>query len=300
MATKHLKQHTLRQPIALLISHNPSVLSAVHTALTHAQFAVFATASPLAGYEYAVHTLGFTVPSRITTIFIDTSNVYSVLVAAGLSQQMQQRVIPHTRLIALLDTHEPERELEAQLAGCQQVLHLPLAEAALRALQRGVKPLVPLSQRTPALPPAQVIKIFQTIADRMLHAVLEVQPDQWTAHDVSCLLYYLTPYPLYPEPTTTREAPSLHRVDMNLRIEQMIRTLGGIQAARHFLTECVQLLEMQYPLHSKVLGKFLDGWQRKTIVRHFVEQGLYEDTRIYACIKELPQRIRDMLKMQGK
>lgn len=299
MATKHLRQQTVRQPTALLISHNPSVLAAVHTALTAAQFAVFATASPLAGYEYALHTLGLTVPSRITTILIDTSNVYSVLVAAGLSQRMQQGAIPRTRLIALLDTREPERALEAHLAGCQQVLHLPLAEAAIRALQKQIKRLAPLPVSTTAFPPAQVITTVQTIADRMLHAALDVQPDQWTAQDVSCLLSYLTPYPVYAESATTREVPSLHRVDMHLRTEQMIRTLGGIQGARHFLAECVCLLEEQYLLHSQVLEKFLDGWQRKTIVKHFVERGFYEDTRMYSCIKELPQRMSDMLKVHG-
>ena len=295
MATQHPRKRTLRHPTALLISSNPSVLAAVHASLTAAQFAVFATTSPLTGYEYALHTLGI----RTTAILIDTSDVYSVLVAASLSQRVQQRVIPRIWLIALLDTHEPEREREARLAGCQWVLHLPIAESAMDMLRRQLNHPAPIPHHDLAFATMHVITTLQTIADRMLHAALEVQPDQWTAQDVTWVLSYLTPYPLYPEPKTTREAESMGLVDKNLRTEQIIRTLGGIQAARQFLAECIPLLEVQYPLHSTVLAKFLDGWQRKTIVKHFVEQRLYEDTRIYACIKELPQRMSDVLKVQG-
>ena len=213
---------------------------------------------------------------------------------------MQQRVIPPTWLIALLDTHDPERELEARLAGCQQVLHHPLAEDFIRTIKRLLKRPAPLPHSTTEPHSIQVIQILQTIADRTLHAALEVQPDQWTAHDVACLLYQLTAYPLYPRSEMTPKAQRMNIVDMNLRTEQIIRTLGGIQGAREFLADCVHFLELQYPVHSEILGKFLDGWQRKAIVRHFVARGLYEDTRIYACIKELPQRISDMLKVQGE
>jgi hypothetical protein len=132
----------------------------------------------------------------------------------------------------------------------------------------------------------------------MLHAALEVQPDQWTMQDVAGLLYQLTSYPTYTQPETSVEQWT-SIVDISLRTEQIIRTLGGIQATREFLADCVHYLEPQYPVHSKILRKFLDGWQRKAIVRHFVERGLYEDTRIYACIKELPHRVSNMLKVQG-
>lgn len=265
MATAPPRRRTLRQPTALLISSNHAVLAAVHASLTAAQFAVVATASPLAGYEYAVHTVGLPVPSRTTVIFIDTGDVYSIVVAAGLSQRIQQRVIPRVWLIALLDSHEPEREREARLAGCQQVLHLPIAESAMDMLQRQLKQPAPLPYYDPALATTHVISTLQTIADRMLHAALEVQPDLWTARDVAHLLYQLTTYPMYPHREIAQEEQRMNLLDMNLRTEQIIRTLGGIQAARHFLAECVPVLEMHYPLHGKVLEKFLAGWQRKPL-----------------------------------
>lgn len=296
---QRLRQAMVRQPTILLISSNPTVLATVHVTLSKAHFAVFATTSPLDGYDYALSTLGITLPARAMAILIDTSNVYSILVAAGLAQRMQQRAIPPTWLIALLDTQDPERALEARLAGCQHVLQLPLAEATMRTIQQLLKRPALLPHGTTEPHSVQVIQILQTIADRMLHAALEVQPDQWTAHDVMGLLYHLTAYPLYSRPETKSEAQRMSIKDMSLRTEQIIRTLGGIQAAREFLADCVRYLEPQYPLHSEILGKFLDGWQRKEIVRNFVERGLYEDTRIYACIKELPQRVSDILRVPG-
>lgn len=128
---ERFRQVEMHQPTAILISSNPGVLASLQEQLTQANFAVFAAASALDGYDYAVHTLGITLPARTTVLLIDTSDVHSLLVAAGLAQRMQQRVIPPVWLIALLDAKDPERELEARLAGCQQVLPLPLVEDAL-------------------------------------------------------------------------------------------------------------------------------------------------------------------------
>lgn len=290
----------MRQPTAILISSNPGVLASLEEQLTRANFAVFAAASALDGYDYAIHMLGITLSARTTAILIDTSDVHSVLVAAGLAQRMQQRVIPLVWLIALLDKQDPARELEARLSGCQQMLQLPLVEDAVTEIQHLLKRPASLPHSEIEPHTAQVINTLQTIADRMLQAALEVQPERWTARDVTGLLYQLTSYPQAPETETTRVEQWTNMVEMNLRTEQIIRILGGIRAAREFLEYCVHYLQPRYPLHSQVLEKFLAGWQRKEIVRYFVDQRLYEDSRIYASIRELPQRISDILKIQGE
>lgn len=296
---QHSRRAAIRQRTAILISRDPAVLASVQTTLTEAKFSVFATTSPFDGYDYALHTLGTLLPSHATVFLIDTNDVYSVLVAAGLSQRMREQVIPSAWLIALLDTQSPEREVEARLAGCQHVLHLPITEDAIGAIQQLLKRPAPLPQSDRELHPPLVTKTLQTIADRVLQSALEVQPDQWTAPDVACLLQQLTLYPIYPQAKATEHEQWKQSIDVQVRTEQIIRTLGGVQGAREFLADCVSYLELHYPIHSEILEKFLAGWQRKTIIRHFVNRGLYEDTRIYTCIKELPQRISDILKVQG-
>jgi hypothetical protein len=45
------------------------------------------------------------------------------------------------------------------------------------------------------------------------------------------------------------------------------------------------------------LEQFLAGWERREIVRSFVSRHLYEDSRIYRCIKRLPKHIAQALRM---
>jgi hypothetical protein len=129
------------------------------------------------------------------------------------------------------------------------------------------------------------LQIANALAQRMLIAVQAAQARSWTADEVALILRWLTPYP--GQEISIAEAR---------RAETLLRELGGPQEAQQRLEQIAEHWQERYPLHSEILQKFLAGWERRQIVRHVVAQGFYEDSRIYACIKELPYRISRYLR----
>jgi hypothetical protein len=116
----------------------------------------------------------------------------------------------------------------------------------------------------------------------------------WTTEDAVLILRWLTPYPAWPNV----DQQSGGKNELALRTQQVVRALGGPRPARQRMEAIVAKWDKRYALHGEILRKFLDGWERRQIVRYFVNHGLYEDSRVYHCIKELPRRIAEQLRRE--
>jgi hypothetical protein len=137
-----------------------------------------------------------------------------------------------------------------------------------------------------------VIEVLQAVAQRVLYVVQAAQTRIWTPEEVAVVLRWLTPYPAQ-SGSARQSTPDTETV---IKIQQLLRALGGVRSARQRLDSIAEQWQARYPLHGEILRLFLDGWERREIVRHFVDRRLYEDSRIYHCIKELPRRICDQLR----
>jgi hypothetical protein len=102
----------------------------------------------------------------------------------------------------------------------------------------------------------------------------------------AALLRWFTPYPTLPDkPRRTSGNTS--------RIKSLLRSLGSQRRARQQLEMIATEWRQRALLHADILRKFLDGWERREIVRCFASRGLYEDSRGCHYINELPQRLSD-------
>jgi hypothetical protein len=228
--------------------------------------------------------LAVTQPAQPTLILLDLQAAESSfpaftapVLSAVLTRRMQMGAIHPAWLIGLAATATPDLDLEAQVAGCHQILHTPLSAEQHDHLRRLL--------RTPVLiPPANHARgAYQLAAERMLEMVRTTHIPIWTPDDVWLLLTLLTHYPL---PRAKKERPH-----GKPRAKQVVRALGGVYAARVRLQAISEAWRMRFPLHAHILRLFLAGKTRREIVHHFVQQGLYEDSRVYACINDLPERI---------
>ncbi|HEY0738718.1 MAG TPA: hypothetical protein VGD69_27615 [Herpetosiphonaceae bacterium] len=238
----------------------------------------------LAGYDAAVRLLDPARPVHPTVILLqlDASEpgfpgLAAPLLAAVLSRRMEAGELHPAWLIGLATEDAGDLATEAQVAGCQLVLPSPLPDDAWPWLFELAQTPIPPRTADPA------IQIYQRVAERVLTAVQAAQITLWTVDDVEILLGYLTRYPV-------PEAPPAQS-------KRVLRMLGGYDAASQRLAAMVDAWRDRFPLHAAVLQLFLDGANRREIVHFFVSRELYEDSRIYACIKRLPERIAQELRL---
>ncbi|HEX6288225.1 MAG TPA: hypothetical protein VFZ66_03500 [Herpetosiphonaceae bacterium] len=262
----------------------------LHAALRAAGVAVSPVPTLLDGYDRAVRRLAAAAPPRLTLILLDLHahapgfpELAAPQLAAVLAEQMTRGALHPAWLIGLTSTPAPDLDAEAYLAGCHLVLHRPLTPAMRARLAR-------LATYPAALPPTdRATQAYQRAALRVVHAVEAAQVPLWSAADVALLLGWLTPYPLR---RATRAQPQ-----QQAAARRLVRALGGARAAHRRLHQIAASWRVRAPLHAEVLTLFLQGWERRAIVRSYVDRGLYEDTRIYIVINELPQRIAAELRL---
>lgn len=286
----------VQRPQVIVIAGEMSI-SRIRTALAGLEFRVVAEHTLLAGYELIRRLLATGRPPRPTVIVIDLSlsepgfpEFTATLLVAALTQQMQRGKINPAWCVGGLA--EPQRTLsaEALALGCQEVVTLPLNAEALATIQAIIRE-PPLSRPKVAPDPPDLVELCQNIAQRVLESVQSAQIRSWTPEDAALILSWLTPYPAPPTNGQRRRA-----TDRDIsRIKQLLRAFGNQNAARQQMEQIATYWQQRYPLHGEVLLKFLEGWERREIVSYFVGQGLYEDSRVYHCIKEIPQRLSDHL-----
>ena len=129
------------------------------------------------------------------------------------------------------------------------------------------------------------LRMASSLTQRVLATAQAARSRTLTTEDVQLILRWLTAYPS--QSITQTEAA---------HAEELLQTMGGAQVAQERLQQIALQWQQHYPLHSEALQKFLAGWKRRDIVQHIVAQGCYEDSRVYACIKELPKRISEHLR----
>lgn len=285
------------RPRALLIVTNTAYVD-LRDALVEQGFAVTVTRSLIAGYAQIRRLLATNQPSRPTLILLDVASydpgfpeLPGTLLAAAVAAQMRVGSLHPAWLVGISVERHSESDAEALIAGCQRVVHLPLTPDDPQLLLRLVARPAPIPHRETPPEEARVIEVLQAVALRVLHVVQAAQTRIWTPEEVAAVLRWLTPYPT---PGTSRQ--STPDAETGIKIKQLLRALGGVRSARQRLEAIAEQWQTRYPLHSEILRLFLDGWERREIVRHFVEPRLYEDSRIYHCIKELPRRICDQLR----
>jgi CheY-like chemotaxis protein len=282
------------RPRVLLIEDNPQQIALEKHTLESVGFEVSVATSAVEGAEYAMTLLDSSIEPPPTVIVLDLvlpdlvlqSMEGSVLAAALLGRMLDGQIHPAT-IVALTGELTKERKEAALFAGCSAVLTKPL-------LLEHAQELLEIAQQPPVLPnikvssyKAQGFRVFRNFAEKTLSDLRSRQPlTLWTPEDAHLLLSSLTPFPPPPE------------VDQG-RVGALLYALGGQAGAREELYRCAEQLEKLYSLHSEILLKFLDGWERRAIVKYYVDRGYYEDSRIYTCIKELPIRISDRLKSQA-
>ena len=281
------------RPRALIIATNPAHME-LREALVKQGFAVTIVRSLIAGYTQISRLLTADQSPRLTLILLDVTSydqgfpeLDGTILVAAVAAQMRVGSLHPAWIIAMSLAGDTKHDVEALIAGCRRVIHLPLIPNDLLQLGRlGTRPAqIPHAETLPEI--VRVIEVLQATALRVLHAVQAVQTHIWTPEEVEMVLRLLT---RYPEPLTqSRQATP--DVEVGIRIRQLLRTLGGVRSARQRLESIAEQWQSRYPLYGEILRLFLERWERREIVSHFVDQGLYEDSRIYHCIKELPRRI---------
>ncbi|HEY0735012.1 MAG TPA: hypothetical protein VGD69_08915 [Herpetosiphonaceae bacterium] len=286
------------RPRALLIVTNTAHVD-LRDALVEQGFAVTVARSLIAGYAQIRRLLATDQPPRPTLILLDVASydpgfpeLPGTLLAAAVAAQIRLGSLQPAWLVGITVERHSDGDAEALIAGCQRVVHLPLtSDDPLSLLRLAARP-APVPHRETPPEEARVIEVLQEVALRVLHVVQAAQTRVWTPDEVAAVLRWLTPYPA-PSRPSRQSTPD---AETGIRIKQLLRALGGVRSARQRLESIAEQWQTRYPLHSQILRLFLDGWERREIVHHFVERRLYEDSRIYHCIKELPRRICDQLR----
>lgn len=251
-----------------------------HTSVRHAT-------TLLAGYDLAARLLDPAQPRHPTLILLDLdatelgfSELAAPQLAAVLAHRMHRGDLHPAWLIGLAPGPAPNEDAEAYLAGCHVVLHQPLRETIFARLES-------LAGQPASLPPTdRATYAYQLAAERVLQAVQAAQITVWTVEEVRVLLGALTRYPV-------PKAPVSHS-------KRVLRALGGPERAHQRLHAMAAAWRTQRPLYAEILWQFLDGSERREIVSYFVSRHLYEDSRVYAGIKHLPERIaRELQIAQG-
>jgi hypothetical protein len=282
--------HLSNQPQALVITHEPLFRQALSSSLG---FRVLPVDALLDGYLMASHILAAPETSYPLMIFVEpasTDPIFPVLsgavISAALARRMRLREIRPAWMLGLAAKCSPDQAADLQIIGCQHMLSIPFTDESLALLKHMPSQSAPIAYRTRGRSTTgRAIDAFQTMAQHIVEMVAAARPQTYTEEEITQLLRWLTAYP-------TR---ALNRAENMVGVERLLCALGGSDAARQTLGMIAQQWQQRHPLHSEILQQFLEGWQRREIVRHFVERGLYEDSRIYQCIHELPRRISEYL-----
>jgi CheY-like chemotaxis protein len=284
--------HT-RQPQALVVEDHAEEAELARFQLEIVGFEVLTVTNLRQALQQARRMLHPEQPYRRTLLLVDCKGVQPHRPdlegpnwVAVVAQEMQQRRLHPAPIVAISGDLTEERELEARVAGChERVLQKPLTDDDALWLRRLVmQPAVmPHAGATPE--EQRMLRAFQSSSTRALHALLEY-PMTWTADDAYLLLRHLTAYPEQRD-----DAP-----DDWERTEVLLRCLGGSTSARELLRNIANHLATN-SVSGEILAQFLDGWQRREIVKHFVRRGLYDDSHIYNCIRDLPLRLCERLKV---
>jgi CheY-like chemotaxis protein len=300
--SRYYSRRRTRRPTALLIASYNSALLQQRQSLAAVGFNVTASHSLLDGYNHMLQLLALPMPVRPTVVLLDIQSIQpgfpeltGSLLAAVLAQHMQFREIHPAWLIGLSESSDSQRETEALVAGCHEVLPAPLYDEAIRRLQDLVlqSPSIPHLDAWPEQ--VRIIGVLQRMAVRVLEAVRDAYIESWSPDDLAQILGWLTRYPIARPKSGRGTAKALTL--QTVYPERLVRSLGGPRAAHVRLRIIADQWQQRYPLHGQILHKFLDGCERREIVRYFVGQGLYEDTRIYTCIKELPERLSEQFRL---
>ena len=218
----------------------------------------------------------------------------AMLLIAAVAREMRLGHLQPVWLVGMIADDSPEKVNEVAVAGCQHKVDLPLALDDLLLLRSLVEQPAPLPHASASPAAVQALEAVQLMAERMLRAVYAAEMHPWTPEDAVLILRWLTPYPVW----SSVEQQTGTKHDLALRTQQLVRALGGPHLARRRMEAIVAKWDKRYALHGEILRKFLDGWERRRIVRYYVERGLYEDSRVYHCIKELPRRIAEQLRRE--
>jgi hypothetical protein len=219
----------------------------------------------------------------------DVRECTAPLVVASVAGQISRGELRPAWLVGVSADGTTDLEVEARVAGFHHTVRVPLEGLAYQTLADMAARPAPIPQQA-SHPEARVaVLAYQQAAQRILDAALAAKSRLWTAEDVQAVLSWLTRYPALPDSALQQTAAQNQR---------LLRALGGPRAASQRLMAIAIQWQERYPLHSKILSQFLQGYERREIVKYFVEQGLYEDSRIYGCIKELPARIAAQLRVE--
>lgn len=246
-------------------------------------------ATLLTGYDVAVRSLAVTT-AHPTIILLDLHaeepgfpEFAAPQLAAVLTHRMHHGNLHPAWLIGLAIDPTNDLAMEAQVAGCQIILPAPITDEQRQGLLR-------LGDTPALLPPAdRATAAYQRAAERVIRAVQTAQLPIWTADEVRLLLGYLTRYPVPRDrDARPRDLAGAQRV---------VRALGGLDAASQRLHAIADAWRSPAPLDAEILWHFLDGAERLEIVSSFVSRQLYEDSRVYTCIRRLPERIAQELRL---
>lgn len=266
-------------------------------ALRAARFALSSSLSLAEGYLLLRQKLAQSESPRPLIVLVDltvsepnTPEWTAALLIAALARQMRRDELRSAWLIGIAPAATAAFEAEAQVAGLHHIVTAPLTEedlATLRELVVHVAP-IPHAETNPEVMIA--VEAYQRTAQRVIDAILAVSLPLWTSDDVQAILSWLTRYPSANGGERLRQP--------NAQIRQGLRRLGGPHAAYERLAAMAAQWQERYPLYGAILDRFLTGYERREIVKQFVDEGFYEDSRIYACIKQLPERIAAELRLE--
>jgi hypothetical protein len=266
-------------------------------ALRAARFALSSSLSLAEGYLLLCQKLAPNESPRPLIVLVDLTvsepnapEWTAALLIAALARQMRRDELRTAWLIGIAPGATAALEAEAQVAGFHHIVTAPLAEddlATLHELAAHVAP-VPHAETSPEVMIA--VEAYQRTAQRVIDAILAVSVPLWTSDDVQAVLSWLTRYPSASGGERLRQP--------NAQIRQGLRRLGGPHAAYERLAAMAAHWQERYPLYGAILDRFLTGYERREIVKQFVDEGFYEDSRIYACIKQLPERIAAELRLE--
>lgn len=252
-------------------------------------FEVQSMAPLLAGYEQLVEHLTLSNIADTPLILFDFQSqepgfpeLAAPQLIALLLEQMQSAVLRPAWIIGLTIDLTSALTLEAQIAGCHQILPLPLDELALIHLRQLVLTTVPIPEPEGGADVLPAQCAYRLAAQRVVNAVRAAQRHPWTREDVQLLLGSLTRYPV---------AQAVAQQISSLQAQHVLRTFGGSRAAKQHLLAIADSWQDRSPLHSEILRRFVEGWDRRTIVASFVTRDLYDDSHVYSCIKDLPERL---------
>jgi hypothetical protein len=289
-------EHTSDQPHALAITPEQTL---DYASLASLGYKILPVDSLLDGYLIASRMLAAPVATPPLTIFIELAAkdpvfpaLSGMILSAALARRMRLRELGPAWMLGLVAPNTSQHGVEGQITGCHHLLSTPFTDESLFLLGNIRSQAVPfVSKASEKSLAVRAIDAFQTTAQRVIDMVEATRFQSYTAEDITLLLHWLTPYPAHSALPQKRS----NAAENSAYVERLLCSLGGSYAARELLATIARQWEARYPLHSAILQRFLEGWERREIVQDFVRRKLYEDSRIYHCIHELPYRISDYL-----